>query len=293
MSRRLQSALLLFGWVLIGRADTPPPPSLAALAQTERAFAARCREVGIRDSFLQFFSDEAIVFTPDPTNARERLSKRPSVPFAERQLTWEPRLGDVAKSGDLGWLTGPAALLMPDTKDPGPHEENYLSVWRRQPSGQWRVIIDVGVGTPAAPAFEPGFHRFPMPDRYTGANAGDAGTLALAAADRALNGRLAAGPMAEGYAPVLLGSSRLHRNEIMPLVGRTAILDWMRSRPARFTGVSVKAESAGTGDLGYSYGSYQVAEKDKAPESGHYVRLWQRRDDGTWFVVVDVTRPKE
>jgi len=293
MFRRPRPALLFFGWALIGLSDTAPPPSLAALAQTEREFAARCREVGIRDSFLQFFSDEAIVFTPDPTNARERLSKRPSVPFAARQLTWEPRLGDTARGGDLGWLTGPAALLMPDTEDPGPHQENYLSVWRRQPSGQWRVLIDVGVGTPAVPAFEPGFHRFPMPDRYTRDGGGDTGTPTLVAADRALNERLAAGSMADGYAPALLDASRLHRNEMMPLVGRTAILDWMRSRPARITGTSIKAESAATGELGYAYGSYQRTEKDKAPESGHYVRVWERRADGAWFIVVDVTRPRE
>jgi ketosteroid isomerase-like protein len=168
-----------------------------------------------------------------------------------------------------------------------------LSVWRRQPSGQWRVLIDVGVGTPAVPPFEPGFHRFPMPDRYTGGNDAAAGTRDLGKAERALNDRLATGPLADGYAPALLESSRLHRNEIMPLVGRAVILDWMRSRPARFTGSSIKAQSAAAGDLGYSYGSYQIEGKDKAPETGHYIRVWQRRADGAWFVVVDVTRPRE
>lgn len=291
MSHLLPSALLLFGCVLIGRAETPVPPPLAALAQTERDFAATARKIGMRDSFLQFFSDEAIVFAPDPTNARQRLLKRPAEPFTARQLTWEPRLGDVSMSGDLGWLTGPAALVVPNTPDPGPHHQNYLSVWRRQPSREWRVLIDIGVSTPAIPPFEPGFNRFPMPDRYAGANGRDTGTLDLEKADGALNDRLATRPIGDGYAPALLESSRLHRNEIMPLVGRTAILDWIRSRPARFTGSMLKAESSEAGDLGYSYGSYQIEGKEQARESGHYIRVWQRVADGTWFVIVDVTQP--
>jgi len=105
---RVVPALVLFGSVLVASADSSIPPALEKMVQTERDFAAACRKVGLRDSFLQFFADEALFFVPEPVRAKEGLSKRPSEPFAARQLTWEPRLGDVAASGDLGWLTGPS-----------------------------------------------------------------------------------------------------------------------------------------------------------------------------------------
>src|SRR5262245_36859631 len=152
MTRRWLSVVALSTGVLLGAVDAPVPPALAAMAQTERDFAAECRKVGMRDSFLRYFADEALFFVPQPVNEKEALSKRPSVPFAQRQLTWEPRLGDVASSGDLGWLTGPSELLVPDPSKPnaGPQNQTYLSVWRKPPSGDWRVIIDIGVAEPSA-----------------------------------------------------------------------------------------------------------------------------------------------
>jgi hypothetical protein len=36
------------------------PPALAAMADAERAFAAAARVKGIREAFLEFFSDDAM-----------------------------------------------------------------------------------------------------------------------------------------------------------------------------------------------------------------------------------------
>ncbi len=294
MARRIHAALALFGWVLVGRADTPVPPALAAMAQTERDFAATCRKVGLRDSFLQFFADDAVLFTPAPVNARERLSKRPAEPFAVRQLTWEPRLGDVAASGDLGWLTGPSEMLVPNTPEPGPHHQVYLSVWRKQASGDWRVILDVGVATPSAAPFAAGFERFALPDRYAGGGGRGSATTSLEAADRALNERAASKSAADGYAPALLASSRLHRDEVLPVIGRDAIVAWLRAQPGKYSATTAKAEASEGGDFGYTYGSYRIDGDDPnpnphpKPKTGSYIRIWERRADGTWFVAVDV-----
>ena len=289
MTRRILPALALFGIVLVGRADTAVPPALAAMAQTERDFAATCRKIGMRDSFLQYFADDALFFVPDPINAKAALSKRPSVPFAERQLNWEPRLGDVASSGDLGWLTGPSELLIPDASKPNvaPQYQVYLSVWRKQAS-DWKVIIDIGVAQPSATPFAPGFQRFAMPDRYTGpAGKGDA-TAKLEAADKALNER-AAKSLADGYAKVLVDSSRLHRDDIPPVVGPAAIRKYFGAQPGGFSGTSTKAEASDSGDFGFTYGSYKMnGDKPDKPRSGPYVRMWERRADGAWFLAVEV-----
>jgi ketosteroid isomerase-like protein len=295
MARRIFPALALAGGVLLGMADAPVPPALAAMAQTERDFAATCRKVGQRDSFLQYFADDALFFVPDPVNAKELLSKRPSVPFAERQLTWEPRLGDVAASGDLGWLTGPSELLVPKAEEPGPLHQVYTSVWRKTASGDWKVIIDIGVAEPSPAPFAAGFQRFAMPDRYTGRGGRKEATASLAAADAALNERSASKSLAEGYAPALLDSSRLHRDDVHPLVGKSAIVAWLRTQPGRFSASQAKAEAAESGDLGYTYGSYKLEgdkadkpEKPDKPKSGPYVRMWERRADGTWFLALEI-----
>ena len=91
---------------VIVAAQDPMPPALAAMADTEREFAKAATVKGWRDAFLEFFSDDAITVGSKATPAKEGLRKQPSTPFSELELVWEPRLGDVAASGDLMSFTG-------------------------------------------------------------------------------------------------------------------------------------------------------------------------------------------
>ena len=50
------------------------------------------------------------------------------------------------------------------------------------------------------------------------------------------------------------------------------------------TATTTTAESANSGDLGYSYGTYQTG----TAKPGAYLRVWTREATGRWLVVVDV-----
>ena len=54
-------------------AQSKIPPDLAAMAETERAFAKAATVKGWRDAFLEFFADDAIAFANGVTSAKERL----------------------------------------------------------------------------------------------------------------------------------------------------------------------------------------------------------------------------
>ena len=167
------------------------PAALAAMADTEREFARTAQVKGIRDSFLEFFAPDAIALTPDPVSARERLLAQEPTPFSVDELLWEPRTGDVAASGDIGWLTGPSTFINHSGADQTPRYGNYLSVWRKQPDGRWRVFIDVGTGLPAAATFAPGFTRTPLASRYSGKDDKATASASLLDADRRLNAAMA------------------------------------------------------------------------------------------------------
>src|ERR1700760_1139546 len=47
-----------------------PAASPAEVVAAERAFAARAAEIGIAPSFLEFMTDQAVVFRPEPMLAR-------------------------------------------------------------------------------------------------------------------------------------------------------------------------------------------------------------------------------
>jgi ketosteroid isomerase-like protein len=54
----------------------------------------------------------------------------------------------------------------------------------------------------------------------------------------------------------------------------------------------IKAVLAQSGELGYTYGNYQLttseAEGQSVTRYGKYVTIWKKQSDGVWRVVVDV-----
>ena len=68
-------------------------------------------------------------------------------------LDWWPNFAGVARSGDLGFTTGPATI---NGGKPGIF---YFTVWARQPDGGWKWVFDGGVDADGAAA--PGPERHP------------------------------------------------------------------------------------------------------------------------------------
>jgi ketosteroid isomerase-like protein len=270
-------------------AQAPVSNELRTLADAERAFAETAREKGWRDAFLEFFSDESVALTPKPAPAKDGIRKAPSQPFSVRELVWEPRTGDIAASGELGWLTGPSTSI-DHSRDKKPRHGAYLSVWRREARG-WRVLIDIGVDAPEPVTFAPGFTRTTVSDRYAGKDDKAAATKALADADRQLNERLK-GEGAKAFPDVLAPGARLHRQGMTPIVGRDAAAAWLSSNWADVSNSHGAAEAAASADFGYSYGIWErKARRSSKSEGGPYLRLWNRDSQGRWLLVVDLAHP--
>jgi ketosteroid isomerase-like protein len=200
---------------------------------------------------------------------------------------WEPRTGDVAASGELGWLTGPSTFINRGAPDQSPRYGNYLSVWRKGPDGKWRVFIDVGTNVKAPAAFAPGFTRFRFDRRDAGKDSQVAAGESLASADRALNARIASAGAAAAYSETLAPGARVHRDGVGALTEATAVRAWLDQNAAGLSAQTRAAESAISGDLGYSYGTYQMGQS----KPGAYVRIWSRDAGGRWRVVADVLQP--
>jgi ketosteroid isomerase-like protein len=287
----MKSSMLVCGLLLVTTLvprQQAIPADLQALVDTEREFARTATVKGLRDSFLDFFADDAIALVPSPESAKARLRAQPSQPFSELEIVWEPRLGDVAASNDIGWLTGPSTIINHASGKSVTRLGNYLSLWRRQPDGLWRVFIDVGASVPEFPAFAPGFTRTPFGGKYAGPRDKESATRALAEADRSFNERLVSGA-ATAFAERTTAASRLHRPGSRSVVGKDAIAAWIAASSPSMSAVSTSAEAAQSGEIGYSYGLYEV--KGGTPETGAYLRIWTRDTAGTWFIVADVTQP--
>ena len=280
-------ALVLTAAVIPIQSDIPIP--LAAMAQTEREFAKAATVLGWRDAFLEYFGDDAITFTPAVVPAKDGLRKQPPTPFSVAELVWEPRTGDVAASAELGWLTGPSTSVSRKTAEPVTRHGCYLSVWRKQADGRWRVFIDVGANSPEPVTFPSGFTRTTMPNPYQGRDGKTAATASLVDADRSLNDDIAARGFARAFAGRLASAARLHRPGFVPQTGQEAVVRWLGLNAISGAAKDTGAEAASSGDFGYTHGTFDVNEPK--PLTGAYIRLWNRDASGKWWLMVDVVQP--
>ncbi|MDX1547327.1 MAG: nuclear transport factor 2 family protein [Rhodothermales bacterium] len=278
-------ALLVLGAACGGEAADGPAPA-ETLVAAERAFAQTSVDEGTRTAFLGVLADEAVIFRPRPTPARAHYE---ATPESRGRLSWEPTVADVSAAGDLGYTSGPYVYQ----EDGRTAHGHYVSVWRRAEDGPWRLVLDVGVPHPEPGAA--GSVQIPSRDRGDpGAGLTPAGVaaarVALADADAALGEIAATEGAAAVYQAAAAPSLRFYRAGAPPSVGLDAALARVGEAPASWRPLG--GGVARSGDLGYTYGlaAWQPA-RGAGPDSTSYLRLWRRRADGNWMLVLDLAAP--
>ena len=264
------------------------PPAQQELFDAERAFVRVAAEKGFRDSFYEYFADDGIAFNPHPFRVRVALAGQPSTP-APMGADWAPVYGDVAAAGDLGWNTGPLVFAGRDGK-PDRHGM-FFSVWKRQRDGSFKVVLDIGSDTPAAvvPIDEP-----PHSSWRAGLGRPDGVDVAaeksgLLAAEGAFLSTSTAESLGRAYASRLADDARVHRPGAMPVVGRVALNEWAIAQAASYRGEALVADVARSGELGYTWGSYERI--GETPDAGYFARVWKKDERNEWRIVMDTVSP--
>jgi len=254
-----------------GPAD--PAPVIAA----ERAFAARAGVIGVAPSFLEFMTDDAIIFRPDPLLARAVYGAAPPAKTPAEggtRLDWWPNFAGLARSGDLGFTTGPATI------NGKPAGIFYFTVWSRQADGGWKWLYDGGVEADGAGAPGPEAKPLALP-------AGDGSPMAPAAAMdqvRAVEISLAArarSDTAAAYKAVLAADARVQGSKAAPATTPAAVARELATRARSIAFGPIGGSASKAGDLAWTYGDARWETG-----RGHYVRVWQRRA-GKWALVFD------
>jgi ketosteroid isomerase-like protein len=272
--------------------------SLRSLVEAERAFARAAAAQGIRDSFLAFIADDGTLFRPLAVNGKKWLEEHPTPPAqAGALLSWRPIFADISRAGDLGYTTGPWEYRRKATDEKAVAFGNYNTVWKKQPDGSWKFLIDIGITNPppesAAPDWQPPADFGKNAWRAKGKVNVEAEREKLSNRDRAFSQASVAQGAQKAFLSFASEDVRLYRNGAFPSIGRQAAQAQFAPGQATFTWRPVKAEVSSSGDLGYTYGTYELkpggSDAKAAVETGNYMRIWKRQADGTWRVVLDVT----
>jgi ketosteroid isomerase-like protein len=267
-----------------------------AMVQTERAFSRMSEEKGTREAFAEFIADDGILFRPTAVFGKKWMQEHPLPTSATRSLlTWQPIFADVSHAGDLGYTTGPWQFKK-DIQDTKPAAfGNFMTVWKRQANGPWKFVLDLGISNPepktTMPMAEPGAFQAVKGSFEKGDQ--EAARTALLNVDREFSSASADQGAREAFLLYAAKGVRLFRNDHFPFVGKMAAADALTPITAEWTWTPSFAGVSVSGDLGYSYGIYELREKSGAgsvSERGNYARVW-KKVDGTWKLEVDVADP--
>ena len=276
--------------------DRSFPHALIPVVEAEHAFAELSAAQGMKAAFLGFAAPDAVIFRRTPVNAIEAWAQTNPAPTG--LLTWYPTYADVSRAGDLGWTTGPYEFREKREDKQAVGNGHYVTLWRRQPDGTFKFVLDFGIRHDAPAAKETGL-QYPPSARKAGSQSDKGRGVAEVEAARAslldAERSLADDSAPEGSARALLSraddSFRLYRQNSFPFVGREAARKALEGKTDVVTWKASKAEVSRSGDLGYAYGTYELKTKasdEKPTEQGNYVRIW-KREGSTWRVVLDVT----
>jgi ketosteroid isomerase-like protein len=150
MTRRHLSALMLAlgAGSAEGATTKKQNEAINAMKKADLAFCEDTKARGL-DGWMNWFAEDATAFPPgrDLIHGHAELRAFFSGMFARKDfvIEWAPVQADAAASGDLGYTIGNAKYSWTD-KDGKPVTATgtYLSVWKKQKDGSWKVAADLG-----------------------------------------------------------------------------------------------------------------------------------------------------
>jgi ketosteroid isomerase-like protein len=149
-----------FCWLVIPTliaacADRPNPPDAGTMSawesevmEADRAFNQATSERGAA-GWVSFFAPNGSMISTGVGEVRgtEAIQAAMEGVFADASytLTWEPSRAEVSTGGDLGYTVGRytsvrVGNLGQEVRSSGV----YVSIWRRQEDGSWKVEMDLG-----------------------------------------------------------------------------------------------------------------------------------------------------
>lgn len=130
------------------RAEKTIATSKAELLKADNEFCARAAKVGILQAFLDVSTAETRIL-PEPGKGPEAIRSGYKDTPVTATLTWKPSQAEVSASGDLGYTWGRYEYR--DRAADGRsivETGSYVTIWRRQPDGSWKVVLDGGSPDP-------------------------------------------------------------------------------------------------------------------------------------------------
>jgi ketosteroid isomerase-like protein len=131
--------------------DSSMSPGKILLFDLEARFA---KDVAARGgaAFADWFAPDGVALGngAPPVAGRVAIAKSAAWSPKAYQLTWTPTDAAMGPSGDMGYTWGHYEGHSKDANgNPVTTSGRYITIWRKQPDGSWKVALDAGSNEPA------------------------------------------------------------------------------------------------------------------------------------------------
>jgi ketosteroid isomerase-like protein len=286
------------------RADEKAAQGWDTLVDSERAFSRLSEEKGTKASSVAHFVEDVLTFPPSAATVTGTAFLNDDKPESG-VLTWRPIRAEIAASGDFGYTTGPYERRESVKHALPVSQGSYVSVWKRNPAGAWKVIATFSSESPPPQAGEQAKDKIESyrraAERLHPAPPASFKNKAEAAAytranDSALEADTAFGARAKakGYPASFIAVAApdviLYRPGQRPITGSKAV---KAALPALGKVVAWKpagVAAAASGDLAFTHGTAGITTQG-SPEARKlkYLHLWRRENvKKPWRLVLEI-----
>jgi ketosteroid isomerase-like protein len=256
-----------------------------SLLKAEQEFAESVARNGVRSAYNSFSAGDAIVFRPNPVNARTFYASQPN----DKNVSWTPDYAQVSRSGDWGFTSG--AFVVDGTEKA---YGQYLSVWKAI-GGKWELVIDMG--TTHNKPLHPVVNKFVDPKDYykpqfNGPRQIAAGKEIILTTEKTLSAML----KSHGIGAIggfLNPDARVLFPGYEPVIGKDKIVAFYNSLVDKISFKTTVADKANGGDLAYTYGVATIDYRTDLRESFNYVFIYERQPDHNWNLIEQIYTPAE
>lgn len=265
----------------------PANGTLQSLIDAENYFSSIVKTKGQKVAFLKVADQETLLYRPGPVNAFDYFEQQKADPAYA--LSWQPTFARIAKSGDWGFTTGPFQIK---TEVGEQSYGQYVSVWRVNAKGVWKLHLDVGIfhdqplKAPDLDFLAPSSRRF-FYQRSAKRLAEREDVVLLS--DRLLSATL----MNKGipaYREFLAEDTRLLMPGHEPIRGKQAALDFWESRSAAIVTTPEAVDRALSGDWAYTRGKASITLNQQSKDYA-YLRIWELQQGFNWNLVLEIFSP--
>jgi ketosteroid isomerase-like protein len=250
------------------------------IIQNELAFSHMAVQKGTRTAFLEFLSNDCLMFTPLPVNGMKLYQN-----VAERKgiLSWKPTYVEISTSEDFGISTGPWEYRKESISDTAIRYGHFFSIWKKESSGKWKVILDDGLsyGKSELKNEELSIVK-PKNIQSKNSHSLENERVAMLDTENLFCNAIQESGIELAMTKYSSENIRLYRADKFPIKGKLNVQKNSKQDNSSILYNPLEAQISSAGDLGFTCGIAISSEKD----TSNFVRVW-RKEKG-WKIAFDI-----